>query len=78
LGLSKTWKKWQSILFVTLLTTALHITKPYTEIIAAFIAGILFGFLAEKTKSWFYVFILHVTSGILIDIFCGLRFLGMI
>jgi len=78
LGLSKSWKKWQSILFVTLLTTVLHITKPYTEIIAALIGGILFGILAEKTKSWFYVFVLHITSGILIDIFCALRYLGMI
>ena len=78
LGLSKTWKSWQSILLVTLLTTFLHLTKPWTEILAALFAGVFFGFLAEKTKSWFYVFILHATSGILIDIFSALRFLGVI
>ena len=78
LGLSKSWKKWQSISFVTALTTFLHLTKPYTEILSALVAGILFGILAEKTKSWFYVFIIHITSGILIDIFCALRYLGVL
>ncbi|WP_371801811.1 CPBP family intramembrane glutamic endopeptidase [Candidatus Lokiarchaeum ossiferum] len=78
LGLSKTWKKWQSILFVTVLTTFLHLTKPFTEIIAAAFAGILFGIIAEKTDSWYYVFLLHITVGILTDTFCGMRFLGVI
>ncbi|MHA1674986.1 MAG: CPBP family intramembrane glutamic endopeptidase [Promethearchaeota archaeon] len=77
-GLSKSWKLWQTILYVTFLTTLLHITKPITEIIGAAIAGILFGLIAHKTKSWFWVFFLHIIIGVSTDIFCGLRFLGII
>jgi membrane protease YdiL (CAAX protease family) len=78
LGLSKTWKKWQSILFVTALTTLLHLTKPWTEILAAFIFGLVFGFIAEKTKSWYYVCVIHFTAGVLTDTFCSLAYLGVI
>jgi len=78
LGLSKTRKKWQSILFVTILTTVLHATKPWSEIVAALIAGILFGILAEKTDSWIYVFLIHITAGVLTDTFCALGYLGVL
>ncbi len=78
LGLSKYWKKWQSILYVTALTTLLHLTKPITEILAAFVAGILFGIITEKTNSWYYAFLMHITVGVATDIFCGLRFLGIL
>jgi len=78
LGLSKTWKKWQSILFVTALTTLLHLTKPWTEILAAFAFGFVFGIIAEKTKSWYYVCIIHFTAGVLTDTFCSLAYLGVI
>ena len=76
-GLSKSWKLWQTILYVTILTTLLHLTKPISEIIGAAIAGILFGLIAEKTKSWYWVFFLHIIVGVSTDIFCGLRFLGI-
>ncbi len=76
--LSKSWKLWQTILYVTILTTLLHATKPISEIIGAAIAGILFGLIAHKTKSWYWVFLLHIIIGISTDIFCGLRFLGVI
>ncbi|MHA1519782.1 MAG: CPBP family glutamic-type intramembrane protease [Promethearchaeota archaeon] len=74
----KSWKLWRAILYVTALTTLLHITKPITEIIGAIIAGILFGLITEKTKSWYWVFFLHIIIGVSTDIFCGLRFLGII
>jgi membrane protease YdiL (CAAX protease family) len=78
LGLSKHWRKWQSILYVTALTTLLHLTKPLSEILAAVFAGILFGIIAEKTNSWYYAFLMHITVGIFTDIFCGLRFLALV
>ena len=79
LGLSNgRWKKWQSIAYVTALTTFLHLTKPWTEIVAALVAGILFGIIAEKTKSWYYVFMIHILTGVLTDTFCALRFLEII
>jgi len=78
LGLSKSWKKWQSILFVTVLTTILHITKPWIELVASFIAGIIFGIIAEKTNSWVYVFFIHSIAGVMTDLFCGLGYLGVL
>jgi membrane protease YdiL (CAAX protease family) len=78
LGLSKTWKQWQSILLVTALTTFLHLTKPWTEILAAFVFGLVFGFIAEKTKSWYYVCFIHFTAGVLTDTFCSLAYLGVL
>ncbi|NHJ46621.1 MAG: CPBP family intramembrane metalloprotease [Asgard group archaeon] len=78
LGLSKTWKKWQSILFVTILTTALHATKPWTEIIASLVAGVIFGIIAEKTDSWLYVFIMHILAGVATDTFCALGYVGVL
>jgi membrane protease YdiL (CAAX protease family) len=77
-GLSKYWKRWQSILYVTALTALLHMTKPLSEILAAIIAGIIFGILTEKTKSWYYVFLMHIIVGVSTDIFCALRFLGLL
>lgn len=78
MGLSKNWHKWHSILFVTVITTALHITKPLPEIAGAAIAGFLLGIIAEKTNSWFYPLIVHVITGVSTDIFCSLYFTGVL
>jgi membrane protease YdiL (CAAX protease family) len=81
LGLSKSWPKWQSILLVTFLTTFIHwipMMKPLSEIVGAFAVGFLFGYIAEKTDSWYYVCVIHFTIGVLNDTFCTLRILGMI
>ena len=77
-GLKEHWGKWKSILFVTILTTLLHATKPVSEIIGAAAVGIFFGYLADKTESWYYVFEIHYLIGVLNDTFCGLRILGII
>jgi membrane protease YdiL (CAAX protease family) len=78
LGLSKSWKPWQSILLVTIITTALHWMKPMSEIISAFIVGFFFGYLAQKTDSWGYIWAIHNLVGISTDLFCALRFLAII
>jgi membrane protease YdiL (CAAX protease family) len=78
LGLSHRWGTWKSILFVTILTTALHWNKPLSEIIGAFAVGFVFGIVAWKTRSWYYVFAIHYLVGLSTDVFCGLRYLGMI
>jgi membrane protease YdiL (CAAX protease family) len=77
-GLSKTWSVKKSVIFVTILTTLLHLPKPPSEIIGALFVGILFGYLAYKTDSWFYVFGIHLIVGIATDTFCALQFLGAI
>ena len=78
LGLGKTWGNWKSILFATILTTCLHLFKPLSEFISAFLVGFLFGYIAIKTKSWYYVFGIHFFIGMLTDIFCGMRYLGIL
>jgi len=82
LGLSNYWNdlrgKWKSIIIVTIVTTILHATKPISEIIGAFFIGFLFGYIAYKTDSWYYVFGIHYLIGISNDVFCGLRILGII
>jgi membrane protease YdiL (CAAX protease family) len=81
IGLNKHWKKWQGILFVTIITTFIHwipMNKPISEIIGAFAVGFVFGYLAEKTESWYYIFGIHYFIGIITDTFCGMRYLGII
>jgi membrane protease YdiL (CAAX protease family) len=76
-GLSQKGNAIYSILIVTAITTALHWMKPISEILGAFFVGFFFGYLAYKTKSWWYVWWIHFFIGILTDTFCGLRFLGI-
>lgn len=81
LGLSKSWPKWQSIALATFITTFIHwipMGKPISEILGAFAVGILFGILAEKTDSWYYIFAIHFLIGISTDTFCSLRYLGVV
>jgi len=78
LGLSRSWGRWGSIAFVTVLTTALHATKPLPEIAGAAFAGLLLGYIADRTQSWFYPFIIHIVTGVSTDIFCSLFYLGVL
>lgn len=52
----------------TIISTLLHIGHPPIEILGALIGGILFGFIAYYTESFFYVFIIHAMIGIFLDI----------
>ncbi|MHA1898253.1 MAG: lysostaphin resistance A-like protein [Promethearchaeota archaeon] len=78
LGLSKKWGEWKAIIFVTIVTALIHLSKPISELISAAAVGILFGYIAYKTDSWYYIFIIHYSVGVLTDIFCALRFIGII
>ncbi|HHH55016.1 MAG TPA: CPBP family intramembrane metalloprotease [Bacteroidetes bacterium] len=46
-----------------------HIDKPEGEIFGSILAGIVLGIIAIRTKSIWYVIILHATIGILTDLF---------
>lgn len=78
LGLSRRWGRWGSIIFVTLVTTALHATKPLPEIAGAFFAGFLLGYIADRTQSWFYPFLIHIITGLSTDLFCSLFYTGVL
>jgi len=58
-----------SILIQTIPSTLMHIGKPDGEIWSAILAGLVFGAIALKTRSIFYVFLLHWFIGITLDVF---------
>lgn len=46
-----------------------HIGMPAPEIFSSLVAGILFGILALRTRSIFWVFLLHYLIGVVLDLF---------
>ncbi len=68
-GLAKKWGVWNAILIQTISSCLVHIGKPEGEIIGSIIVGILFGWIAWRTKSIWYVFALHAAIGVLTDLF---------
>lgn len=65
---------WIAILITTMVSALIHSSiasfgKPLIETLAAIPAGIIFGWLAIKTKSIWYSLYIHVLIGFLTDIF---------
>jgi len=58
-----------AILIQTISSCLVHIGKPEGEIIGSIIVGIIFGFLAWRTKSIWYVVFLHALIGVLTDLY---------
>lgn len=74
-GLEKKYGALVAILIQTIPSTIVHIGKPFGETMGAIIAGLVFGYLAIRTRSIVYPFILHALLGISTDIFVILRIL---
>jgi len=72
-GLEKKYGALIAILIQTIPSTIIHIGKPFEETLGAVIAGLIFGYLALRTRSIFYPFLLHALLGISTDIFVILR-----
>jgi len=68
-GLAPKFGAVNAILIQTISSCLIHIGKPVGEIIGSIIVGILFGLIAYKTKSIWYLVILHAAIGILTDLF---------
>lgn len=68
-GLKDRFGAFNAILIQTISSCLVHIDKPEGEIIGSIIVGILFGIIALRTKSIWYVFLLHATLGVLTDLF---------
>jgi membrane protease YdiL (CAAX protease family) len=58
-----------AILIQTVPSVLMHIGKPDGEIFASFVAGIVFGMIALRTRSFLYVFLLHWLIGVVLDLF---------
>ena len=68
-GLKDKFGAFSAILIQTISSCLVHIGKPEGEIIGAIIVGIIFGVIALRTRSIWYVFILHALIGVLTDLF---------
>jgi uncharacterized protein len=68
-GLKDTFGSMNAILIQTISSCLIHLGKPDSEIFGSIVAGILFGMIALRTRSFWYVFILHAAIGVLTDIF---------
>ncbi len=58
-----------AILIQTVSSCLVHIGKPESEIIGSIIVGIVFGMIALRSKSIWYVFLIHASIGVLTDLF---------
>jgi len=65
---------WMAIAVTTLVSALIHTSiagfgKPFTETFSAIIAGVIFGYIAYRTKSIWYTVWLHMVVGFSQDIF---------
>jgi len=72
-GLEKKYGALAAILIQTIPSTIVHIGKPFGETMGAVIGGLIFGYLALRTRSIFYPLFMHALLGISTDIFVILR-----
>ena len=68
-GLKDKFGAFNAILIQTISSCLVHIGKPEGEIIGSIIVGVIFGVIAFRTRSIWYVFVLHALIGVLTDLF---------
>ncbi|HMT52579.1 MAG TPA: CPBP family intramembrane metalloprotease [Saprospiraceae bacterium] len=68
-GLKERYGVMEAILIQTISSCLIHIDKPFAEIILSIPVGIFLGFVALRSRSFWYVFLVHASLGVLTDIF---------
>lgn len=68
-GLKERFGAVNAILIQTISSCLVHIDKPEGEIIGSIVIGILFGMIALRSRSIWWVFLLHISIGVLTDLF---------
>ncbi|HLP57294.1 MAG TPA: type II CAAX endopeptidase family protein [Candidatus Deferrimicrobium sp.] len=68
-GLREKYGDMAAIMIQTISSCLIHLGKPESEIIGAIVVGILFGVIALRTRSFWYVFLIHAAIGVLTDLF---------
>ena len=68
-GLKDRFGAFNAVLIQTISSCLVHIGKPEGEIIGSIIVGVIFGTIALRTRSIWYVFLLHAAIGVLTDLF---------
>lgn len=67
-GLAPRVGVFNAVLIQTISSCLIHIGKPEGEIIGSIIVGIIFAAIALRTRSIWYVFILHASIGVITDL----------
>lgn len=68
-GLRDRYGDMAAVMIQTVSSCLIHLGKPESEIIGALVVGIIFGVLALRTRSFWYVFFIHAAIGVLTDVF---------
>jgi membrane protease YdiL (CAAX protease family) len=68
-GLRERYGDMAAVMIQTVSSCLIHLGKPESEIIGSIVVGILFGVLALRTRSFWYVFFIHAAIGVLTDVF---------
>ena len=68
-GLKTKFGAINAILIQTISSCLVHIGKPEGEIIGSIIVGVIFGVIVLRTRSIWYVVLLHAAIGVLTDLF---------
>jgi membrane protease YdiL (CAAX protease family) len=72
-GLEQHYGALAAVLIQTIPSAIAHIGKPFPECFAAIFAGIVFGYVAVRSRSVFYPLLLHAAVGIGTDVFVMMR-----
>lgn len=73
-GLEKRFGALSAILIQTIPSVLVHVGKPVSECFGAVVAGLVFGYLAIRTRSILYPVLLHTVVGIGTDAFVTMHF----
>lgn len=68
-GLKEYFGGTNAVLIQTIPSCLMHLGKPESEIFGSILIGILFGVIALRTRSFWYVMMLHALIGVLTDVF---------
>ncbi|MEM1007630.1 MAG: type II CAAX endopeptidase family protein [Myxococcota bacterium] len=69
-GLKEDFGAFGAIMFQVMASTLLHFDKPFAETSSAIFAGMFWGAMALRTRSFWYVMVFHWVFGFCNDLFC--------
>lgn len=75
-GLEKPFGVLAAVLIQTIPSTIVHIGKPFSETFSAIFAGLIFGYVAYRSRSIIFPLLLHAVVGISTNVFAVLHALG--
>lgn len=68
-GLREALGDFMAVLVQTVSSSLVHLGKPEGEALGAILVGVIFGLVAVRTRSIWYVFTVHAAIGVLTDLF---------